>query len=64
MVGDFGSAREAKEFLITQIVEEARREGMPLSEIEREELSPKPAGHCPTSVIWNPRIAKHLAYTL
>jgi hypothetical protein len=33
MVGDFGSAREAKEFLISQIVEEARREGVPLSEI-------------------------------
>lgn len=34
----FPSAREAKEFLIAKIVEEAQREGAPLSEIERKEL--------------------------
>ena len=34
----FPSAREAKEFLIARIVEEARREGVPLSEVERKML--------------------------
>ena len=32
----FGSGREAKEYLIARIVEEAEREGTPLSEIERK----------------------------
>lgn len=31
----FASARDAKEFLITQIVDEARREGVPLTDVER-----------------------------
>jgi hypothetical protein len=34
----FHSAREAKEFLISRIVEEARRENIPLSEVERKML--------------------------
>jgi len=34
----FGSAREAKEFLVSRIVDEAQREGVPLSEVERKEL--------------------------
>ncbi len=34
----FQSGREAKEFLISQIVEEARRENIPLSEVERKML--------------------------
>lgn len=34
----FPSAREAKEFLVSRIVEEARRENVPLSEIERKML--------------------------
>src|SRR5262249_38189401 len=34
----FHSGREAKEFLISQIVEEAQRENMPLSEVERKML--------------------------
>jgi len=34
----FPSAREAKEFLVARIVEEAQREGVPLSEVERKEL--------------------------
>ena len=34
----FPSAKEAKEFLVAQIVDEARREGVPLSEIERKML--------------------------
>ena len=34
----FPSAREAKEFLVARIVEEARREGVPLSEVERKML--------------------------
>lgn len=34
----FHSGREAKEFLISQIVEEAQRENIPLSEIERKML--------------------------
>lgn len=34
----FLSAREAKEFLVSRIVEEARRENVPLSEIERKML--------------------------
>jgi hypothetical protein len=33
-----GNAREAKEFLISRIAEEAQRDGAPLSEIERKEL--------------------------
>jgi len=34
----FGSAREAKEFLVARIAEEAQREGVPLSEVERKML--------------------------
>jgi hypothetical protein len=34
----FHQARQAKEFLASQIVEEAQREGAPLSEIERKML--------------------------
>jgi hypothetical protein len=34
----FHSGREAKEFLIAQIVEEAQRENIPLSEVERKML--------------------------
>ncbi len=34
----FGNAREAKEFLISRIAEQAQRDGEPLSEIERKEL--------------------------
>src|SRR5450432_3243833 len=34
----FHSGREAKEFLISQIVEEAQRENIPLSDIERKML--------------------------
>jgi hypothetical protein len=37
-MGRFHSAREAKEFLISRIVEEAMRENVPLSEIERKML--------------------------
>jgi hypothetical protein len=37
-VQTFANARDAKEFLITKIVWEAQREGMPLSEIERKML--------------------------
>ena len=33
-----GSIREAKEFLVARIVEEANREGIPLSEVERKML--------------------------
>jgi len=34
----FHSGREAKEFLVSQIVEEAQRENIPLSEIEGKML--------------------------
>lgn len=34
----FGSARDAKEYLVSKIVEEAQREGAPLSEVERKML--------------------------
>ena len=34
----FHSGREAKEFLISQIVEEAQRQNIPLSEVERKML--------------------------
>src|ERR1700740_2818265 len=34
----FHSGREAKEFLISKIVEEAQRENVPLSEVERKML--------------------------
>jgi hypothetical protein len=34
----FSSAREAKEFLVSKIVDEAQREGIPLSEVERKML--------------------------
>jgi hypothetical protein len=34
----FDNAREAKEFLISRIAEQAQRDGVPLSEIERKEL--------------------------
>ncbi len=34
----FHSGREAKEFLVSQIVEEAQRENIPLSEVERKML--------------------------
>jgi hypothetical protein len=34
----FHSGREAKEFLISQVVEEAQRENIPLSEVERKML--------------------------
>ena len=34
----FNSAREAKEFLISRIIEEAQRENVPLSEVERKML--------------------------
>ena len=34
----FENAREAKEFLISRIAEQAQRDGEPLSEIERKEL--------------------------
>ena len=34
----FASAREAKEFLVARIAEEAQREGVPLSEVERKML--------------------------
>ena len=37
-MGRFGSAQEAKEFLISRIAEQAQRDGEPLSEIERKEL--------------------------
>ncbi len=35
---EFGTARAAKEFLISKIVAEAKREGIPLSEVERKML--------------------------
>ena len=35
---DFTTVRDAKEFLISRIVTEAQREGVPLSEIERKML--------------------------
>jgi hypothetical protein len=38
-VARFDNAREAKEFLISRIAEHAQRDGEPLSEIERKELS-------------------------
>jgi hypothetical protein len=38
LTGRFQGAREAKEFLISRIVEEANRENAPLSEIERKML--------------------------
>jgi hypothetical protein len=34
----FASAREAKEFLVARIAEEAQREGIPLSDVERKML--------------------------
>src|SRR5579864_4687817 len=34
----FGNAREAKEFLVSKIADEAQREGAPLSEVERKML--------------------------
>jgi hypothetical protein len=34
----FGSAREAKEFLVSKIIEQAQREGVPVSEVERKML--------------------------
>src|ERR1700680_1806378 len=34
----FESARDAKEFLVSNIAEEAQREGVPLSEVERKML--------------------------
>jgi len=34
----FHSAREAKEFLVSRIVEESQQEGIPLSEVERQML--------------------------
>jgi hypothetical protein len=34
----FASTREAKEFLVAKIAEEAQREGIPLSEVERKML--------------------------
>lgn len=34
----FGNAREAKEFLVSSIVSEAKLENVPLSEVERKEL--------------------------
>ena len=34
----FSTPREAKEFLVSRIVAEAQREGVPLSEIERKML--------------------------
>ena len=34
----FGNAREAKEFLISRIAEQAQLEGVLLSEVERKEL--------------------------
>jgi hypothetical protein len=37
-MNQFSSAREAKEFLVSRIVEEAQREGVPLSEVERKML--------------------------
>jgi len=37
-MNQFSSAREAKEFLVSRIVEEAQREGAPLSEVERKML--------------------------
>jgi hypothetical protein len=37
-VPTFASAREAKEFLVEKIVDEAEREGVPLSEVERKML--------------------------
>lgn len=37
-VNRFPSDREAKEFVVAKIVEEAQREGVPLSEIERKML--------------------------
>jgi hypothetical protein len=37
-ISQFGSIREAKEFLVSKITEEANREGVSLSEIERKEL--------------------------
>jgi hypothetical protein len=35
---NFSSARQAKEFLVSKIIEEAQREGVPLSEVERKML--------------------------
>jgi hypothetical protein len=37
-VADFKTEREAKEYLAARIVEEAKREGAPLSEVERKML--------------------------
>src|SRR5258708_15907028 len=37
-LSQFGSAREAKEFLIAKIVDEAQRESVPLSDVEPKEL--------------------------
>ena len=37
-MAEFGSEREAKEYLIARVIAEANREGKPLSEIERKML--------------------------
>lgn len=37
-MNQFSSAREAKEYLVSRIVDEAQREGVALSEVERKML--------------------------
>jgi Flp pilus assembly protein TadB len=47
----FGSAREAKEFLVARIVDQAQREGISLSEVERGMLYFTETGWAPADII-------------
>jgi hypothetical protein len=47
----FASAREAKEFLVARIVDQAQREGVSLSEVERNMLYFSEAGWAPPDIM-------------
>jgi hypothetical protein len=47
----FTNAREAKEFMVGRIVEQARRDGIPLSEVERKMLYFSETGWAPPDII-------------
>jgi hypothetical protein len=47
----FHSGREAKEFLVSQIVEEAQRQNIPLTEVERKILYFTESGWTPPDIL-------------
>jgi hypothetical protein len=50
-MNQFATCRDAKEFLVARILDEAQREGVPLSEVERKMLYFSETGWAPPDIV-------------